>query len=93
MAPSTSGFGARSEPIASRAITVGIDLSVRASYRTERVGTYAGTKSRARKTVPRNSAALSLLFHFDHFTALIMTALRAGAMRHLALVTVGALGE
>jgi hypothetical protein len=33
------------------------------------------------------------LFDLDDFAALVITALGAGAMRHLALVAVGAFGE
>jgi hypothetical protein len=36
---------------------------------------------------------LAGFFDFQNFASLVMTTLGAGAMRHLALVTVGALGE
>lgn len=43
--------------------------------------------------MPSGQKSLGLLFHFDHFTALVVAALWTGAMRHLALVAIGALGK
>src|SRR5690348_5987013 len=62
IAPSISGLGARSVPIASRAMTPGI-------------------------------GRLFGFLDFQYFASLIVAALRACAVRHLAFVTIRALGE
>src|SRR3954454_5982681 len=101
MAPSTSGLGARSEPIASRAMTVGMRPLLRASVRTLSRALEFGSSSEmflgegkgTGKSVPSDQKSLSLLFHFQHFAAFVVAALGAGTMRQLALMAIGALGE
>src|SRR5271165_4113166 len=72
MAPSTSGFGARSEPIASMAIVVGMLA-------------YNVVTSTTGHEDPWLAGGFLLL---DDFAALIVTALGAGAMWQLALVAI-----
>ena len=60
------------------------DLRFRRPVRAHRVQSYDAWHGEFR---------LAGFFDVQNFTALIVTALGAGAMRHLALVAVGALGE
>src|SRR5258708_2911689 len=67
MAPSISGLGARSEPIASSAITLGM--------------------------FDEHDFQLAGFFDFEDVASLVGAALGAGAMRHLLLVAIRALGK
>src|SRR6185369_7251796 len=99
MAPSTSGFGARSEPMASTAITVlicrcGTSVLHLLCTRGEDVKLTPPNGGRRRELTCVSPAAeaagrdLSSLFYFHDLASLVMTTLRAHAMRHLLLVTV-----
>src|SRR5262249_31346294 len=104
MAPSTSGFGARSEPMASTAITVFIcrlgtsvlapqSRGARTRFEQRRTAFAEGTVSDLLyPAASRRNVCLPSLFDFNDLAPLVIAALRADAMRHLRLVTVGALG-
>ena len=67
-----------------RRLNCAFDLRPRPAVRAHRVQGYDAWHGEFR---------LAGFFDVQDFTALIVTALGAGAVRHLALVTVGALGE
>ena len=79
IAPSTSGFGQRSPPIASTAIVIIYEIFVRARFAVAR------NRKRTRRRL--------LLFDLDDFASLILAAMRAGPVRAYFLVTIGALGK
>src|SRR5580692_7327552 len=90
MAPSTSGLGARSAPMASRAMMVGIFAC--------QLQTSIVTKLRFCNDVwicfPDHDAGLAgSLFDLDDLAALVVAAFHAGAMRQFTLVAVGTLGQ
>src|SRR5580693_5497845 len=93
MAPSTSGLGARSAPMASTAMMVGILACVaNLEYCGAQTATMWGLWPYG--IVPSPNAGLAGgLFDLDHLAPLVVAALKAGAMRHLALVTVGTFGQ
>src|SRR5205814_4867618 len=94
MAPSTSGLGARSEPMASTAMVTAagagrpsVAKAVRAASRMRaRMRREVNLRFRGRR-FGATAAPQKLLLGFDvqNFAPLIVAALGAGAMRHLAL--------
>src|SRR6266576_7357743 len=109
MAPSISGLGARSEPIASTTMVTGSPLP-RSRFSEENAARASALRRlsimrerpfflRGRRALCKGGPSFSggadglLGFDRDHFATLLLPTLRTSAVRHLALVTVGALGE
>src|SRR5437763_4050912 len=90
MAPSTSGAGARSEPIASTAMVSRLEVML---ARHPEQHTILFTQQSRTACLRRASGQCLCFFDFEDFAALVHAALRACVMRQLLLFAVRALGD